>query len=93
MLDSITGFHLEPTNICTLKCPRCPRTNFLEQFGTQKWNNLNLDASWSTVYVELYSANVPYYESETLVRFLVHLPTYGQTGNNAIYTGNIALPK
>jgi MoaA/NifB/PqqE/SkfB family radical SAM enzyme len=44
MLDNISGFHLEPTNICTLKCPRCSRTKFIEQFPN-KWSNkqLNLD--------------------------------------------------
>lgn len=44
MLDQITGFHIEPTNICTLKCPRCARTKFIEQFP-KAWKNkqLNLD--------------------------------------------------
>ena len=43
MLDSITGFHIEPTNICMLKCPRCSRTQFIEQFGIQKWDNKEID--------------------------------------------------
>jgi pyruvate-formate lyase-activating enzyme len=44
MLNSIQGFHIETTNICTLKCPRCSRTKFIEQFPGQ-WKNqqLNLD--------------------------------------------------
>lgn len=44
MLDSIRGFHLEPTNICLLKCPRCSRTKFVEKFRNH-WKNqqLNLD--------------------------------------------------
>jgi MoaA/NifB/PqqE/SkfB family radical SAM enzyme len=42
MLDSIKGFHIEPTNICTLKCPRCPRTTFIEQFGN-KWGNQQIN--------------------------------------------------
>jgi hypothetical protein len=45
MLDSIKGFHLEPTNICTLKCPRCPRTNFIEKFKNKNWDNRNLNLS------------------------------------------------
>lgn len=53
MLKSITGFHLEPTNICTLKCPRCPRTNFLEQFGTQKWTNLNLNLEHLKSFIDI----------------------------------------
>lgn len=44
MLESIKGFHIEPTNICTLKCPRCSRTKFIEKFPN-KWKNyqINLD--------------------------------------------------
>jgi MoaA/NifB/PqqE/SkfB family radical SAM enzyme len=42
MLNQITGFHIEPTNMCTLKCPRCARTKFIEQFPSQ-WNNKNLN--------------------------------------------------
>jgi MoaA/NifB/PqqE/SkfB family radical SAM enzyme len=44
MLDSIKGIHLELTNICTLKCPRCSRTEFIERFP-KKWKNhsINLD--------------------------------------------------
>ena len=41
MLDAITGFHLELTNICTLKCPRCARTEFIDMLPT-KWKNKNL---------------------------------------------------
>jgi len=42
---TINGLHLEPTNICTLKCPRCARTKFLETFKQKNWqnNNLNLE--------------------------------------------------
>jgi glycosyltransferase involved in cell wall biosynthesis len=36
MLSKLKGFHLEPTNLCTLKCPRCPRTNFIETFKNKK---------------------------------------------------------
>lgn len=43
MLDNITGFHIEPTNICMLKCPRCSRTQFIDQFGIQKWKNQEID--------------------------------------------------
>lgn len=41
-LDSIIGFHLEPTNICTLKCSGCARTRFIDQWPSH-WNNHNLD--------------------------------------------------
>ena len=36
-----TGFHIELTNICLLKCPGCARTQFKEQFPT-KWQNHSL---------------------------------------------------
>lgn len=42
MLDKISGLHLELTNMCTLKCPRCPRTNFIERFPSN-WTNINLN--------------------------------------------------
>jgi len=42
MLESIKGFHIEPTNICTLKCPQCSRTKFNKQFP-KKLKNKQLD--------------------------------------------------
>jgi len=42
MLEELQGFHIEPTNMCTLKCPRCSRTEFIEQFP-KKWINKNLN--------------------------------------------------
>jgi pyruvate-formate lyase-activating enzyme len=42
MIDSITGFHIEPTNICTLKCGGCGRTQLIEQWP-QHWRNHSLD--------------------------------------------------
>jgi MoaA/NifB/PqqE/SkfB family radical SAM enzyme len=42
MLDLIKGLHIEPTNMCTLKCPRCARTKFIETFPSQ-WTNKNLN--------------------------------------------------
>ena len=43
MLSQITGFHIEPTNMCTLQCPRCPRTTFIEKFKPKNWDNQNLN--------------------------------------------------
>lgn len=34
--------HLELTNKCTLKCPRCARTSFIDKFGIDKWTNKDL---------------------------------------------------
>lgn len=42
MIDSLTGFHIEPTNICTLKCAGCARTRFIDQWP-QHWQNHSLD--------------------------------------------------
>jgi len=42
MLDQLQGLHIEPTNMCTLKCPRCSRTEFIDQFPN-RWTNKNLN--------------------------------------------------
>lgn len=42
--NTVSGFHIEPTNICTLKCPGCARTQFIDQWP-QHWKNYNLDIS------------------------------------------------
>lgn len=43
MLDQLQGLHIEPTNMCTLKCPRCSRTEFIETFKPKDWDNQNLN--------------------------------------------------
>lgn len=54
MLDQIQGFHIEPTNMCTLKCPRCSRTEFIDQFPNRWTNkNLNLDHLKSFLDIDL----------------------------------------
>jgi organic radical activating enzyme len=40
----INGFHIELTNICTLKCSGCARTRFIDQWP-QHWQNHNLDVT------------------------------------------------
>jgi len=42
--NDIQGFHIELTNMCTLKCPGCARTKFIDKWP-QHWNNHNLDTS------------------------------------------------
>ena len=44
MIPMVQGIHLEPTNLCTLKCPGCPRTRFINQWP-QHWRNHSIDAS------------------------------------------------
>jgi MoaA/NifB/PqqE/SkfB family radical SAM enzyme len=41
-MNDITGIHIEPTNICTLKCSGCARTRFIDQWP-QHWKNHSLD--------------------------------------------------
>ena len=38
----IQGLHIEPTNICTLKCAGCARTRFIDQWP-RRWSNHSLD--------------------------------------------------
>lgn len=52
-MAEFSGLHVEPTNICTLKCPRCSRTEFLNTFGTKKWTNHNLDLAQFQQFVDL----------------------------------------
>ena len=41
----MVSLHVEPTSRCTLACPRCERTTFLEKFGKNNFsiNDLNVD--------------------------------------------------
>ena len=39
---NISGLHIEPTNICTLKCSGCARTRFIDKWP-QHWHNHNID--------------------------------------------------
>lgn len=41
-MQPISAIHVEPTNICTLKCAGCARTRFIEQWP-QHWQNHNLN--------------------------------------------------
>jgi MoaA/NifB/PqqE/SkfB family radical SAM enzyme len=41
-LNNIVGFHIEPTNICTLKCAGCARTRFIQQWPSH-WKNHSVD--------------------------------------------------
>lgn len=42
MLEDLQGFQIETTNICTLKCPKCARTEFLNKFPS-RWKNKQLN--------------------------------------------------
>ena len=44
LLSNIAGLHIEPTNICTLKCAGCPRTRFIQQWP-QHWRNHSVDVA------------------------------------------------
>jgi MoaA/NifB/PqqE/SkfB family radical SAM enzyme len=42
MFNIVDGIHIEPTNLCTLKCAGCSRTRFINQWP-QRWKNHSLD--------------------------------------------------
>jgi MoaA/NifB/PqqE/SkfB family radical SAM enzyme len=42
-LNDIVGFHIELTNMCTLKCAGCARTRFIQQWP-EHWTNHNIDS-------------------------------------------------
>jgi wyosine [tRNA(Phe)-imidazoG37] synthetase (radical SAM superfamily) len=44
MTNVIAGLHIEPTNICTLKCAGCARTRFIDQWP-QHWKNHSINVS------------------------------------------------
>ena len=52
MIDTVNGFHIEPTNICTLKCPGCARTQFINQWS-QHWKNYSLDIDQTMNFLDI----------------------------------------
>lgn len=52
MLESVAGFHIELTNICTLKCPGCARTQFINKWP-QHWKNHNLDIEQAMKFLDI----------------------------------------
>jgi organic radical activating enzyme len=48
----ISGFHIEPTNICTLKCAGCARTRFIDEWP-QHWKNHNLDINALLKFIDI----------------------------------------
>jgi organic radical activating enzyme len=54
----ISGLHIEPTNICTLKCAGCARTRFINQWP-QHWRNHNLDISALMKFLDIDLINMP----------------------------------
>lgn len=52
MIDSLSGLHIEPTNICTLKCAGCARTRFIEAWP-QHWQNHSLDIDQLLAFLDI----------------------------------------
>ena len=81
----INGFHIEPTNICTLKCPGCARTKFIDQWP-QHWKNqnLNIDSLLRFLDIDLTNKNInlcgnygdPIYHPD-FINFVVKLKSRG----------------
>jgi len=85
MIDTITGFHIEPTNICTLKCAGCARTRFINQWpGHWKNHNLDIDSLLSFLDIDLSGKHMslcgnygdPIYHSD-LINFVSKLKQAG----------------
>lgn len=52
MTPTVSGFHIEPTNICTLKCPGCARTQLINQWP-QQWKNHSLDIDLTLKFLDI----------------------------------------
>jgi MoaA/NifB/PqqE/SkfB family radical SAM enzyme len=50
--NKVAGFHIEPTNICTLKCAGCARTKFINQWP-HHWKNYSLDIDQLLKFLDL----------------------------------------
>jgi len=48
----IKGIHIEPTNICVLKCSECQRTKFIKQWP-QHWRNHSIDIDQLMAFLDL----------------------------------------
>lgn len=58
MIKSVTGLHIEPTNICTLKCAGCARTRFIDQWP-QHWQNHSLDIDQLLTFLDIDLQDMP----------------------------------
>jgi len=54
---NIKGFHVELTNMCTLKCSACARTTFIEQWP-QHWKNKNLELQTLSEFLDIDLENI-----------------------------------
>lgn len=52
MVPDVVALHIEPTNICTLKCPACERTQFLKQWP-QHWKNFSIDIDHLMTFLDI----------------------------------------
>lgn len=57
MSNNNVEFHVEPTNICTLKCPGCERTRFIDQWG-KHWQNHSIDVDDLMNFLDLDLENI-----------------------------------
>ena len=48
----VFGFHIEPTNICTLKCSGCARTRFIDQWP-QHWKNHSINITELLKFIDI----------------------------------------
>lgn len=60
MIPPINGMHLEPTNICTLKCPGCARTRFIDQWP-HHWKNHSVDVATLIRFLDIDLSGLHFY--------------------------------
>ena len=56
----ISRLHIEPTNICTLKCSGCARTRFIEKWP-QHWTNSSIDIDQLSKFIDIDLTNTLLY--------------------------------
>ena len=57
MLSKIKMIHIEPTNMCTLKCPKCARTEFIQKFP-KNWSNVNINLEHLKSFLDIDLTNI-----------------------------------
>jgi hypothetical protein len=68
---NITGFHIEPTNICTLKCAGCARTKFIDQWP-QHWKNHSIDIEKLLKFIDIELVGKKLrYAATTVIQFII----------------------
>lgn len=52
LMNELQGLHIELTNLCTLKCEGCSRTQFIKKWP-DRWKNHNLDLQYLAKFLDI----------------------------------------